>query len=129
VLPGPQIEHFAADALDVLQSAAYTVGSTSDRMGFRLAGPRLTHAHGADTISDATPIGVLQVPASGQPILLMADCQTAGGYPKLATVISADLCVAGQLGPGDTLSFVVCSPRDAMAALIAQERTLMAFEP
>jgi antagonist of KipI len=128
VLRGPQIEHFAADALDVLQSAPYTVGSTSDRMGFRLEGPRLTHAHGADTISDATPIGVLQVPASGQPILLMADCQTAGGYPKLATVISADLRVAGQLGPGDTLSFIVCSPREAMAALIAQERMLMAFE-
>lgn len=125
VLPGPQVDYFAADALDALQSAPYAVGAKSDRMGFRLEGPRLTHARGADIISDATPLGVLQVPASGQPILLMADRQTAGGYPKLATVISADIGIAGQLGPGDTLQFVVCTPREAMTALIAQERALM----
>lgn len=129
VLPGPQVDYFAADALETLQSAPYTVGSHSDRMGFRLEGPRLTHARGADIISDATPLGVLQVPASGLPIVLMADRQTAGGYPKLATVISADISIAGQLGPGDTLSFVVCSPREAMAALIAQERRLMTLAP
>ena len=127
VLPGPQVDYFAADALETLQSAPYAVGAKSDRMGFRLDGPRLTHARGADIISDATPLGVLQVPASGQPILLMADRQTAGGYPKLATVISADIGIAGQLGPGDRLSFVVCSPREAMAALIAQERAVMAL--
>ena len=97
-------------------------------MGFRLGGPRISHARGADIISDATPLGVLQVPASGQPILLMADRQTAGGYPKLATVITADMAVAGQLGPGDRIRFAVCSPREAMAALIVQERALMALE-
>jgi biotin-dependent carboxylase-like uncharacterized protein len=128
VLPGPQVDYFAGDALEVLQSAAYTVGGKSDRMGFRLEGPVLAHARGADIISDATPLGVLQVPASGQPILLMADRQTAGGYPKIATVIAADVSAAGQLGPGDRLSFVVCTFQDAMAALIAQERMLMAFE-
>jgi antagonist of KipI len=128
VLAGPQVECFAAGALDVLQSAPYTIAQNSDRMGFRLDGPRLTHAHGADIISDATPLGVLQVPASGQPILLMADRQTTGGYPKIATVIAADIAVAGQLGPGDTLSFEACTPAEAMAALIAQERALMAVE-
>jgi allophanate hydrolase subunit 2 len=97
-------------------------------MGFRLEGPALTHSRGADIISDATPLGALQVPASGRPILLMADRQTTGGYPKIATVISADISRAGQLGPGHRLSFVVCSPREAMAALIAQERALMALE-
>jgi allophanate hydrolase subunit 2 len=97
-------------------------------MGFRLEGPRLTHARGADIISDATPLGVLQVPASGQPILLMADRQTAGGYPKIATVIAADMTRAGQLAPSDTVSFAVCTPRDALTALIAQERALMALE-
>ena len=91
VLPGPQADYFARDALDVLQSAPYTIAPNSDRMGFRLEGPRLTHARGADIISDATPLGVLQVPASGQPILLMADRQTTGGYPKIATVITADI--------------------------------------
>src|SRR4029077_10937733 len=128
VLAGPQAEYFTADALDLLQSAPYVVAASSDRMGFRLEGPRLTHARGADIISDATPLGVLQVPASGQPLLLMADRQTTGGYPKIATLISADMAVAGQLGPGDTIAFSVCTPREAMAALIAQERALMVLE-
>ena len=112
--------------LDVLQSGPYTIAENSDRMGFRLIGPRLSHARGADIISDATPLGVLQVPASGQPILLMADRQTTGGYPKIATVITADIGVAGQLCPGETITFEVCTPGEAMAALIAQERALMA---
>ena len=128
VLAGPQQEYFTGDALAVLQSGPYTISNTSDRMGFRLEGPKLTHARGADIISDATPLGVLQVPASGQPILLMADRQTSGGYPKVATVVSADISVAGQLGPGDTIAFSVCTLREAMAALIAQERALMALE-
>jgi allophanate hydrolase subunit 2 len=128
VLPGPQRERFCDDALEVLQSAPYTIGQHSDRMGFRLEGPRLVHSRGADIISDATPLGVLQVPASGQPILLMADRQTTGGYPKVATVIAADIAVAGQLAHADTIAFAVCTPAEAMAALIAQERTLMAVE-
>jgi antagonist of KipI len=128
VLPGPQVDYFSPDSLDILQSAPYVINLKSDRMGFRLDGPVLRHARGADIISDATPLGVLQVPASGQPILLMADRQTTGGYPKIATVITADLAVAGQLAPGDAISFVVCSARGAMAALIAQERALMALE-
>ena len=128
ILPGPQADYFAAGALDVLQSAPYRVGANSDRMGFRLEGPPLTHARGADIISDATPLGVLQVPASGQPILLMADRQTTGGYPKIATVIAADMAIAGQLAPADAIRFVVCTPREALTALIAQERALMALE-
>jgi antagonist of KipI len=128
VLPGPQRERFTDEALDALQSAPYTITNDSDRMGFRLRGPLIAHRLGADIISDATPLGVLQVPSSGQPVLLMADHQTTGGYPKIATVITADIGMAGQLGPGDTISFEVCSRRSAMAALIAQERALMAFE-
>jgi len=128
VMEGPQRDYFSADALDVLQSAEYTIGQDSDRMGFRLHGPPLSHSRGPDIISDATPLGVLQVPASGQPILLMADRQTTGGYPKIATVITADLAVAGQLGPGDAIRFAVCSAQHALAALIAQERALMPLE-
>jgi antagonist of KipI len=127
VLPGPQLDRFAAGALDALQSAAYRIGTDSNRMGYRLQGPRLEHAHGADIISDATPIGSLQVPASGQPILLMADRQTTGGYAKIATVISADISLAGQLAPGDELRFAVCSQADALTALMAQEQTLLAI--
>jgi len=128
VMAGPQEDYFAADALAVLQSGPYVITNTSDRMGFRLDGPSIKHARGADIISDATPLGVLQVPASGQPILLMADRQTAGGYPKLATVISADIPIAGQLGPGDAIAFEVCSLAEAMSALIAQERLVMTLE-
>jgi antagonist of KipI len=77
-------------------------------------------------ISDATPMGALQVPPSGQPILLMADRQTTGGYPTIATVITADLGLAGQLAPGESISFAICSPAEAMAALIANERRILA---
>jgi antagonist of KipI len=128
VLPGPQLDRFVDEALDVLQSAKYEIEHDSDRMGFRLQGPTLSHRYGADIISDATPVGALQVPESGQPLLLMADRQTTGGYPKIATVITADLGMAGQLGPGDSILFAVCSRRDAVAALIGKERALMALE-
>ena len=124
VLPGPQLDYFTADALDLLQSAPYTVARNSDRMGFRLAGVKLTHRRGADIISDATALGVLQIPASGEPILLMADRQTTGGYPKIATVITADLPEAAQLAPGDWVEFELCTRADAIAALIAREARL-----
>ena len=125
VLPGPQDDRFAASALDALQSAPYRISMDSNRMGYRLSGPRLEHAGSADIISDATPLGSLQVPASGQPILLMADRQTTGGYAKIATVIAADIRLAGQLAPGDEIRFAACSADEALAALAAQEQTLM----
>jgi antagonist of KipI len=128
VLAGPQLDRFTADALDVLQSAPYVVSTDSNRMGFRLIGPRLHHVGRADVISDATPLGSLQVPASGQPVLLMADRQTTGGYAKVATVIAADITVAAQLAPGDALRFRICSLQEALSALVAQERILMKFE-
>jgi len=126
VLPGPQLDRFLPAAWEALQSGPYSIASESNRMGYRLVGPSLETGRTLDVISDATPSGALHVPASGQPILLMADRQTTGGYPKIASVISADISVAGQLGPGDTITFVECSTQEALAALIAQERSLMA---
>lgn len=128
VLQGPHAERFDAEALDALQAAPYTIANDSDRMGFRLQGRALGRKRNGELISDATPLGVLQVPASGQPMLLMADRQTTGGYPAIATVITADIGLAGQLGPGDTIQFAICGRREAMTALIAQERALMAIE-
>jgi antagonist of KipI len=128
VLPGPQLDRFASDALEVLQSRPYTIDAASNRMGFRLTGPALKHAGAAEMLSDSIPFGAIQVPAAGQPILLMADRPTTGGYPNIATVISADIGIAGQLAPGDSISFVVTTMREAMAALIAQEQALMAFD-
>ena len=127
VIPGPDLGSFAQRALDVLQSTTYTVDPASDRMGFRLTGPTLPRLPDANVISDAAPLGALQVPESGQPILLMADRPTSGGYPILGTLISADVSLAGQLGPGDAVRFAATSEREAVAALIAQERTLMAL--
>ncbi len=126
VLPGPQHDRFAATALEDLQSRRYRILPESNRQGYRLEGPRLEHARAADIVSDPTPIGAIQVPGSGQPILLMADRQTTGGYAKIATVISADVSLAGQMAPGDEIGFTVCSPAEAMAALIEQEQSLMA---
>jgi antagonist of KipI len=128
ILPGPQQDRFADDALRVLQAGPYTISERSDRMGYRLDGAPLTHAGSADIISDATPVGAIQVPGSGLPILLLADRQTTGGYPKIATVITADLPVVGQLAPGDAISFAECSRKEAIAALIALERALLAVE-
>jgi biotin-dependent carboxylase-like uncharacterized protein len=124
VLPGPHVDRFADTGLSVLQDETYVVDPRSNRMGLRLSGGRVAHRGGVEIISDATPMGSIQVPATGLPILLMADRQTTGGYPTVAVVISADLRLAGQLAPGDVLSFVVCSLREALAALIAQEREL-----
>jgi antagonist of KipI len=130
ILAGPQSSRFATDALDSLQSAPYRVDAESNRMGFRLTGPALTHSDSdfAEMLSEVATLGALQVPAGGQPLLLMADRPTSGGYPSIATVITADIPVVGQLAPGDSISFAVTTRREAMAALIAQEQRLMALE-
>jgi antagonist of KipI len=127
-LPGPQRKSFVDDAIEVLQSAPYLVAPASDRTGFRLSGPAIGHAAGADILSDATPLGALQVPGNGQPILLMADRQTTGGYPKIATVIAADIPVVAQVPVGGRIEFALSNRREALSALIAQERILIALE-
>jgi len=127
-LPGPQSHCFTADALATLTAAPYVVDTASNRMGYRLVGPVLTHTGPADIISDATPVGSLQVPAAGLPVLLMADRQTTGGYAKIATVITADLGVAAQVAPGDSLQFACCTRDQAIAALHAREEWLASAE-
>jgi KipI family sensor histidine kinase inhibitor len=128
VMPGPQLDFFPPDALDVLQRARFTVTSQSDRMGYRLTGATIPRVEGREMISDATFTGALQVPPSGDPILLMSDRQTSGGYPQLATVITADLPAAGQLAPGDWIEFEICTRAQAMSALIAQEGAILALQ-
>jgi antagonist of KipI len=127
VLPGPQQEFFPNHAFDQLQRARFVVTPRSDRMGYRLEGARIPRVEGREMISDAAFVGGIQVPWSGEPILLMADRQTTGGYPQIATVISADLPLAGQLAPGDWIEFEICSRRDALTALVAQEGRLLAI--
>lgn len=124
VLAGPQDRYFGDAGLRVLQSAPYRVATESNRMGYRLEGPQLPRLDSAEVLSAATPIGSLQVPPTGVPILLMADRQTTGGYPRIATVITADVPLAGQLAPGDAIAFCLCDSAVARAALAEQERIL-----
>jgi KipI family sensor histidine kinase inhibitor len=127
VLPGPQEDFFDDAALATLQRERFTITPQSNRMGYRLQGASIARSGDREMISDATVFGGIQVPTSGDPILLMADRQTSGGYPQIATVITADLPLAGQLAPGDWVEFSVCTRREALAALIAQEGKLLAF--
>ena len=118
VVAGPQREYFTDAAWACLVGAAFIVGRAADRMGLRLEGSPIDHdpGHGADIVSDGVSPGAIQVPGDGQPIVLLADCQTVGGYPKIATVITADLPRLGHLMPGQTLRFVEVSVEQAIAA-------------
>jgi KipI family sensor histidine kinase inhibitor len=104
---GPRLDWFAAEALDRLCSGVYTVTPASNRTGLRLTGPALAAAHEGQLPSEGVVTGALQVPADGNPILLLADHPTTGGYPVIAVVLSADVPVAGQLRPGDQLAFTL----------------------
>ncbi len=121
------LDHFRPEALPCLQSDRYTLRTESDRMGYRLGGPPVRTLAMGTMLSQPSPLGAIQVPHDGQPIILMADRQTTGGYPTLGTVITADIGLAGQLSPGDTVAFAACTRQEALAAMIAQERALMAM--
>ena len=103
-LAGPHLRRLDTEGRRALFSAAYRVSHEADRMGYRLVGPRLA-TKTDELLSFGLVAGAVQVPHSGQPILLMADHQTAGGYPVVATVISASLPYAAQLAPGDEVRF------------------------
>jgi antagonist of KipI len=125
LLPGPQADWFDASAMAVLTSVSFRISPRSNRMGYRLEGPPLARTAVGEPISEPLAFGALQVPAAGEPILLMADRQTAGGYPKIGCVITADLPIAAQLAPGDFIEFSLCARHEAAAALIARERPLL----
>jgi allophanate hydrolase len=105
VVAGPQADHFDAATLAAFAATDYRVTADADRMGVRLEGPPLAHRGAPEIISDATVPGSIQVPGNGQPIVLLADAQTAGGYPKIATVIGADLPRLAASRPGQVLRF------------------------
>ena len=121
VVPGPQADYFTHAAMQTLQSAEYSLSAQSDRMGYRLDGPMLAHARGYNIVSDGIVTGSIQVPGSGQPIILMVDNQTTGGYPKIATVISADIPVLGRRKPGRKIRFVAVDVSEAEALRRQQE--------
>jgi KipI family sensor histidine kinase inhibitor len=100
VVLGPQEDAFAPEVIERFLGSAYDVGAAADRVGCRLAGPRLDHAGSAEIVSDGMVPGSIQVPPDGQPIVMLADGPTTGGYPKIATVVSRDLALLAQALPG-----------------------------
>jgi biotin-dependent carboxylase-like uncharacterized protein len=116
VLLGPQDDYFSKDAVETLLGATWRISTRSDRMAYRLEGPRLTHARGHDIVSDGVAFGAIQVPGDGVPFVLMADRQPTGGYPKIAHIIGADLGALAQARPGDEVSFSAVTWDEAVAA-------------
>jgi antagonist of KipI len=129
ITPGPQRNFFLKQSITALTETDYTISPQSDRMGYRLTGPKISRKGSTQFISDGTATGALQIPPDGQPILLMADRQTTGGYPKIAVVISADLPLAAQLAPGDRIRFVLCTVAQAQRLLRMQRAQLDAELP
>jgi len=116
VILGPQSDYFADDEIERFLAAKYVVSAESNRVGMRLHGRALQHRRGFNIVSDAIAPGSIQIPGNGQPIVLLADHQTTGGYPKIATVISADLPAIGRLPIGSEISFEAISVEQAAAA-------------
>ncbi|MBT2694032.1 biotin-dependent carboxyltransferase family protein [Bacillus sp. ISL-55] len=113
VILGPHLEKFHPGAIKLFLSNEYTISPQSNRMGYRLEGPALDHIDGADIISDAIPAGGIQVPSNGQPIILMAERQTTGGYARIATVISVDSPLLAQAMPGTKVRFAEVTVEEA----------------
>jgi allophanate hydrolase subunit 2 len=129
---GPQDDYFASDQIDAFLSGPWTVSPRGDRMACFLDGTPLTHAKGHDIVSDGVAMGAIQVPGNGLPIVLMADRQSTGGYPKIATVIGPDLGRLAQVRGGGSLSFRRVSVAEAVAARRAERdglREPVAREP
>ena len=128
IIRGPNAEYFTASAFETLLSSSYRISAASDRMGLRLQGPRLERAIEGELPSQGTTEGGLQVPPDGQPILLMAERQTTGGYPRIATVIGADFAAAGRLQAGMSIRFQEVN-RDEALRLLQAEREWLASLP
>ncbi|NLG24445.1 MAG: biotin-dependent carboxyltransferase family protein [Clostridiales bacterium] len=124
VVLGPQADAFSPRGIRTFLNGEYALTPDFDRMGCRLDGPPIEHAAGADITSDGIANGAIQVPAHGQPIVLLADRQTTGGYAKIATVISADLPIIAQRRAGQAVRFAAVSVDRARNLAIAERRAL-----
>lgn len=124
MLPGPHLDRFVDGVLEVFCASPYKVTTLCDRMGFRLAGTPLTHKAAADLLSEPNQIGSIQVPGDGQPIILMNDAGTTGGYTKIATVLQSELHKIAQLGSGDVIQFVPLSIEEARTRSVTYFKSL-----
>jgi len=128
VMPGPEADWLEADAIAGFYSEPYRVGSRSNRMGIGLEGAKMTRAIQAELLSAAVTPGTIQVTNSNNMILLMADCQTTGGYPRMAQVAAVDLPLCAQLKPGDEIRFQQITRQEAEGLLVERERELKRLE-
>lgn len=120
VLPGPEYQEFNEDSRESLWRTAWQLSPQSNRMGYRLHGHALVRETSREMLSHGLLPGVVQVPHAGQPIVLMADAQTTGGYPRIGCVIEADLYHLAQIRLGEPIHFVKCSLQEAQSALSEQ---------
>ena len=128
VILGPHRDRFTQEGVDTFLSGRYQILPTSNRMGYRLEGPKIAHSRGADVSSCGIPLAGIQVPGIGQPIILMADKPQAGGYPQIAAVIQADIPLVAQCLPGDALRFSAVGLQEARESLCRQLGALRAVE-
>jgi antagonist of KipI len=124
VTPGPQSGWFSEEARKMFYSSTFRVAEESNRMGIRLEGSAVPAPSGGEMISEGVALGAVQVPEGGQPIILFVEQQTTGGYPKIASVISADFHSLGQLRPRDEIRFERVDFSTARALLIKEEKLL-----
>jgi biotin-dependent carboxylase-like uncharacterized protein len=126
VIMGPQDDYFSKKGVQNFLNSTYIITAESDRMGYRLEGERVEHISKNRTqiISDGIPLGAVQIPGDGMPIIMLADGQTSGGYPKVATVCSADLPLLAQGKPGNKVQFVAITREEAVYLLKEQEDRL-----
>ena len=124
VVLGPQDDYFTDAGIQTFLSEVYSVTAEFDRMGCRLEGAVIQHKDGGDIISDGIAFGAIQVPSSGQPIIMLGDRQTTGGYTKIANVISADFRILAQLKQGDKVRFEKVTVKAAQDALLTQRAAL-----
>jgi antagonist of KipI len=121
---GPEYGQFSAESQQAFWGEPFTITPEADRMGYRLHGPPLARLAETELLSSAVTFGTVQVPAGGQPIVLLADHQTTGGYPRLAQVISVDWPALAQAAPGQALRFREVSVQEAQALYAARERAV-----
>ena len=126
-MPGPEYGQFSVESQRAFWQQPFTVSPQADRMGYRLQGPELERLVDTELLSSAVAFGTVQVPAGGQAIVLLADHQTTGGYPRLALVISVDFAALAQVRPGQTLRFQEVSLANAQALYLIQERRVVAL--
>ncbi len=124
VIIGPDREHFSEDGIETFLNSYYTVSPESDRMGYRLDGPKVEHRGSAGIITSPVLPGTVQVPASGQPIVMMRDSQTTGGYARIAGITTSDFHVIAQTRPGEKVKFEAVSISEALSLLRKQRSTL-----